>query len=162
MLGPKRSKNSQTLGRILVISVFFYFLTLFATNIVFAQDCQYISGEQGDRYIKIDGEIYFYLPLDKSRKLQADIQELHLVKNENNLLEQKLELKDKIIDSKEETVKVVRDELKFQRGFNEEYVEKKREQAKTHFWETSEFGFGVGAVVGGGVVLLVSSVLSGS
>lgn len=81
----------------------------------FAQECTFLLKEDGSvnsRFILINGQKHFFAPEEIGRKILSDLATLDMERKRVSLLEEKLELKDDIIDFKSIQIEAAEDRVR--------------------------------------------------
>lgn len=122
-----------------------------------AQECKFIPDDEGgERHIIIDGETYFYLPLDKSRELQKKVEKYDLLQQENHSLQKRIEVQSKIIAIQMGSM----DRLEEENEFTHEFIDRTLEPPEVNWYEEPEVNFLLGVAVTTGMFFLWSSASS--
>lgn len=126
-----------------VISCFVFLSILFASGLSYSQQCEYLDeSEGGDRYIRIDGQTYFYITVEKSRQLLKDASKLSDKNAKIDLLEMQLSLSQEVIKTQDNTIGIqsnlitdLNEEIKFMADWQTEANKYK----KSGFFESQAF-----------------------
>lgn len=138
-------------GKNLVISLI-TIVALLAPIQAAAQECRYLPEDEGGKHhIIIDGEVYFYLPLEKSKELQKKAEDYPLVVKKNKLLEEEVTTLKDIKDVQGSTI----ERLEGESEFTHEFVKNAWKQPQTTPWyKSNEVSFITGVVFAAGMYAL--------
>ena len=130
------------------LSLLVFSATLLLPFHLAAQECEYLPKDKGgDRYIKIDGEVHYYLPKEKSGKLLSDLQMKELSEKEVEILTLKANILESIVESQGRTINRLHEEVVF---MNDHY-QKMVEVQEPDFWENPYILFGASVLLIGGM-----------
>jgi hypothetical protein len=134
------------LGKNLVTSLAIL-ITLTAPVQGVAQECRYIPREEGseqmlDRHIMVNGEVFFYLPVEEAKDLQKKAEDYPLVVRENKLLKKENETLESITAVQGSTIT----RLEGESEFTHEFVQNAWKPPQKAWYENEEVTFIAGIV----------------